>query len=57
MSPPELLVRIASGRDAKDIAFATLFGPARMTSMSPNIVSRIPVVAHQDPVGMAGFNG
>jgi hypothetical protein len=37
LSPPERLVRIASGRDAKDIAFATLFGPARMTSMAPEI--------------------
>lgn len=37
MSPPEYLVRIASGRDAKDVAFATLFGPARMLSMAPDI--------------------
>ena len=37
MSPPERLVRIASGRDAKDVAFATLFGPARMLSMAPEI--------------------
>lgn len=37
MSPLVQLVRIASGRDAKDVAFATLFGPATMTSMAPNI--------------------
>ena len=37
MSPVERLVRIASGRDAKDLAFATLFGPAVMTSMAPLI--------------------
>ena len=37
MSAPERLVRIASGRDAKDVAFATLFGPARMLSMAPEI--------------------
>ena len=37
MSPPERLVRIASGRDAKDVAFATLFGPARMLFMAPEI--------------------
>lgn len=37
MSPPERLVRIASGRDAKDVAFASLFGPARMVSMAPEI--------------------
>ncbi|WP_428420312.1 transglutaminase-like domain-containing protein [Methylibium sp.] len=37
MSQVEDLVRIASGRDAKDVAFATLFGPARMLSMNPQI--------------------
>lgn len=31
------MVRIAVGRDAKDVAFATLFGPAMMTSMAPLI--------------------
>ena len=37
MSPLDSLVRIATGRDAKDVAFATIFGPARMTSMKPCI--------------------
>ena len=37
MAPVESLIRIATGRDAKDVAFATIFGPARMTSMSPEI--------------------
>jgi transglutaminase-like putative cysteine protease len=37
MSPVEDLVRIAVGRDAKDVAFATIFGPAAMESMSPEI--------------------
>lgn len=37
MSPVDELIRIASGRDAKDVAFATLFGPARMLSMNPQI--------------------
>ena len=37
MAPVEELVRIAMGRDAKDVAFATIFGPAVMTSMSPLI--------------------
>ena len=37
MAPPEHLVRIASGRDAKDVAFASLFGPARMLAMAPKI--------------------
>ena len=38
MSPLDQIVRLAHGRDAKDVAFATIFGPARMTSMSPNVV-------------------
>jgi transglutaminase-like putative cysteine protease len=37
MSPVDQMVRIASGRDAKDVAFATIFGPATMVSMSPLI--------------------
>jgi len=37
MSPIDELVCIATGRDAKDVAFATIFGPATMTSMSPLI--------------------
>ena len=36
MVPVEHVVRIATGRDAKDVAFATIFGPARMTSMFPD---------------------
>jgi transglutaminase-like putative cysteine protease len=35
MAPTDELVRIAMGRDAKDVAFATIFGPAVMTSMAP----------------------
>lgn len=37
MSPVDELVRIATGRDAKDVAFATIFGPATMTAMAPRI--------------------
>ncbi|HZE91852.1 MAG TPA: transglutaminase family protein [Rhizobacter sp.] len=37
LSPVEDLVRIAMGRDAKDVAFATIFGPARMTHLTPCI--------------------
>lgn len=36
LTPVEHVVRIATGRDAKDVAFATIFGPARMTSMFPD---------------------
>lgn len=42
LAPVERLVRIATGRDAKDIAFATSFGPARMTSMAPCIDEAVP---------------
>jgi transglutaminase-like putative cysteine protease len=35
MAPVHQLVRLATGRDAKDVAFATIYGPARMVSMSP----------------------
>ena len=38
MSPLDQIVRLAHGRDAKDVAFATIFGPARMISMSPDVV-------------------
>ena len=37
MSPLDEMVRIAVGRDAKDVAFATIFGPATMLAMSPLI--------------------
>ncbi|CAN5677343.1 transglutaminase family protein [soil metagenome] len=38
MSPVDQLIRIAMGRDAKDVAFATYFGAASMLSMDPAIV-------------------
>ena len=37
MSPLDEPVHIAVGRDAKDVAFATIFGPALMIAMSPSI--------------------
>lgn len=37
MSPVEQMVRIAAGRDAKDLAFSTIFGPASMLEMAPLI--------------------
>jgi transglutaminase-like putative cysteine protease len=37
MSPIDNLVRVATGRDAKDVAFATIYGPATMLSMAPLI--------------------
>ena len=38
MSPLDQVVRLANGRDAKDVAFATIFGPARMVAMSPEVL-------------------
>lgn len=38
MSPLDQIVRLAQGRDAKDVAFATIFGPAHMVSMRPDVV-------------------
>ncbi len=38
MTPLDQVVRLANGRDAKDVAFATIFGPARMVSMSPEVL-------------------
>ena len=37
MSMLDQIVRLARGRDAKDVAFATIFGPARMLVISPDI--------------------
>jgi transglutaminase-like putative cysteine protease len=42
MAPVDKVVRVATGRDAKDVAFATIFGPARMVSMNPDIVEIAP---------------
>lgn len=40
MSPIDDVVRIATGRDAKDVAFATIYGPATMLAMAP-LVSKV----------------
>ena len=45
MALPDHLVRIASGRDAKDVAFATIFGPARMVSMAP-LIEVVPALSN-----------
>ena len=31
------MIRIASGADANDVAFAIIYGPATMTDIQPNI--------------------
>ncbi|MET0209251.1 MAG: hypothetical protein ABW220_09410, partial [Burkholderiaceae bacterium] len=57
MSPLEDLVRIATGRDAKDCAFATFYGPARMLRMEPRIERVCPQQsdAHVDVRGLDGI--
>ena len=42
LSPIDDLIRIATGRDAKDVAFATIYGPATMLSMAP-LVTKLPL--------------
>lgn len=37
MAPIDELIRVGTGRDAKDVPFATFFGDARMLSMSPAV--------------------
>jgi transglutaminase-like putative cysteine protease len=50
MAPVAQVVRLATGPDAKDVAFATIFGPARMVAMSPEVVrldaAAAPVAMH-----------
>ena len=38
MSPLDQTVRLANGRNAKDVAFATLFSVARRVAMSPDVL-------------------
>ena len=37
LAPRNQVVRIGTGRDATDVAFATIFGTAQMTQMSPKV--------------------
>lgn len=52
MVPLEKIVRIGTGTDAKDVAFATIYGDVRMTYMKPLICDHVegqkPQFAHQD---------
>lgn len=41
MAPPERLVRIGTGRDAKDVAFSTIFGPVQMTRKEVKVDERV----------------
>jgi transglutaminase-like putative cysteine protease len=40
LSPTDDVVRVATGRDAKDVAFATIYGPATMLAMAP-LITRV----------------
>ncbi len=55
LAPVENVVRIASGADANDVAFATIYGPARMTDIQPNIreVDPMQVPDHAGSVALA----
>ena len=54
MAPVHEVARLATGRDAKDVAFATIFGPARMVSISPELLvlppsaGRVGAIPHAD---------
>jgi transglutaminase-like putative cysteine protease len=53
LAPVENVVRIASGADAMDVAFATIYGPARMTDIQPNITGVTDVAIEGGAVKMA----
>lgn len=42
MAPVDRLVRIGTGRDAKDVAFSTFFGAVEMTRMEINVLEHEP---------------
>jgi len=46
MAPVHQVARLATGRDAKDVAFATIFGPARMVAISPELTVLPPDSGH-----------
>jgi transglutaminase-like putative cysteine protease len=52
MAPVDRLVRVGTGRDAKDVAFCTFFGPVRMTgkTMSVHELQDERLVASAGPV-------
>ena len=54
MAPVGHVVRVATGRDAKDVAFATIFGPARMVSINPEIQVVDEVAAAPPPLTSSG---
>jgi transglutaminase-like putative cysteine protease len=55
MAPVDRLVRVGTGRDAKDVAFCTIFGPVRMTNKTLEVREyqdeRAPPMAEPAPTG------
>jgi len=49
MAPPERLVRIGTGRDAKDVAFSTIFGAVEMTRKEVRVDERVVGAAAHGP--------
>jgi transglutaminase-like putative cysteine protease len=50
MAPVDRLVRIGTGRDAKDVAFSTMFGSVRMTRKEVMVLEHDPRVRVERPV-------
>lgn len=52
MAPIDKIVRIGTGTDAKDVAFATIYGDVSMQYMKPlvcdHVAGRVPQFSHQD---------
>ncbi|GAB3662782.1 transglutaminase-like domain-containing protein [Ramlibacter alkalitolerans] len=53
MAPTDRLVRIGTGRDAKDVAFATIFGQLQMTRKEVMVLEHDPRVVAAKPVSLA----
>lgn len=49
MAPVDRVVRIGTGRDAKDVAFATMFGQLRMTRKEVMVLEHDPRAPHRAP--------
>ena len=47
MAPVDRVVRIGTGRDAKDVAFATIFGQPQMTRKEVMVLEHDPRVAQR----------
>ena len=57
MAPVDRLVRIGTGRDAKDVAFSTIFGAVEMTRMELNVLEHEPRRTAEQRQGRGGAGG